>query len=398
MSPNSDSQNSVSILLLGIFLLLAGFDSVHKYGGGVGLASYVVLGGAFVYFAVRDLLPLAERTLTERSAAYLAAAAFIVLLAYVLVMYPLANNGVFGPGSDANDALMIAVTEFLQGHYPYYATTYLGNPIAPLPGTMFMATPFVLIDRLELQNLFWLAVFFLLLRSEFKSNVRALSFFAIILAVSPSIFQNLATGTDHVSNTIYILLAVWLMIRRIPDGSVSLLSKWAPTLLLGIGLSSRSNFFFLIPLLVTFIALRSDWKTAVKYVGAACAVAAAVTLPFYLYDPVNFSPLTLQTHKMNQFNSILPHAGFIFTATAGILAAALAFGLRRDDETGFFRGCAFVQLYSVIFPSVLYSILIGKVNFYFGHVGYGLFFLFFGSLGELKKIGGDRSISLGPPA
>ena len=384
MSETSDETRSRvwTKVLFGTFLLAPGFDAVYKYFGLGGITIYILTWSVVTFAFLEYLWPAARNRLTEKNAIAIAFAIFAILIIYVFGIYDLANNGYFGPGSDANDALITSANEFLNGRYPYYKSTYLGNPIAPLPGAMFMVIPWVFINLVELQNVFWLGVFFFVFRFQFKSYVPAVGLLAIMLVCSPSIFANLATGTDHISNTGYVLTAIWLMIRKIPDANASTAVKIMSAIFLGIGLSSRSNFLFLLPLVFAMIAGLSNWRIAAAYLGLTCAVTLAVTFPFYLYDPAGFAPYNLQMHKMNQFNSILPQAGLILTATALALSGTLAFKQKPGDLASFFRYCAFVQAYAILFTSILHSILTGTLSIYFGHIGYGLFVMFFGAFGQ----------------
>jgi len=83
----------------------------------------------------------------------------LLLIAAFIVLYPVARSGLFGPGSDRDDALNVALQALLSGHYPYYAQTYLGNPPTPMPGALLLALPFFALGTSAWQNLFWLPVF-----------------------------------------------------------------------------------------------------------------------------------------------------------------------------------------------------------------------------------------------
>lgn len=378
MTLNNQTRSYLSIFGFGIFLIIPGLDVILKYFGLIGIAGYLLLSFLALFIGFKLTLPTFLSKLTEKQANILAVLTFTVVIVVVAIMYPLANNGTFGPGSDANDALILGATELLQGHYPFYARTYLGNPIAPMPGSVIMAIPFVLIDLFELQNIFWLAVFFGVVRSYLKSSVYALALLWLILAFSPSSLQNLVTGTDHISNTVYVLTAIWLMIKMIPRPDTAEWKKLLPTVFLGVGLSSRSNFIFLLPLLFSFLVQNAGWKATVKYVGIAGAVCALVTIPFWVYDPAGFTPLLVQANKVTQFESILPHAGIIVPGSLLLLSLLLAPVKMTLDGAVFFRNCAIVQLFSVFIMTAISSAYYGRLDLFFGHIGYGLFFLYFG--------------------
>src|SRR2546426_7380654 len=70
-------------------------------------------------------------------------------LALFIVLYPMADSGLLGPGSDRDDALNVALQTLLVGHYPYGATTYLGNPPTPMPGALILALPFSFLETVR---------------------------------------------------------------------------------------------------------------------------------------------------------------------------------------------------------------------------------------------------------
>lgn len=85
----------------------------------------------------------------------------VALLASVVtafaVLFPHFNSQLPGHGSDRDDALNTAIAAVLHGEYPYARTTYLGNPITPLPGAL-LALPFWLLGNSAFQAVAWLAV------------------------------------------------------------------------------------------------------------------------------------------------------------------------------------------------------------------------------------------------
>ena len=102
-----------------------------------------------------------------------------------------------------------------------------------------------------------------------------------------------------------------------------------------------------------------------------------VVIPFWLYDPAGFTPFNVQSEKVMQFETILPYARVIVPLSGMLLASALSFRKMKPDCIVFFWNCAIVQLFSVLLLSALSSIYSGKLDLYFGHVSYGVFFIFF---------------------
>jgi uncharacterized membrane protein len=69
---------------------------------------------------------------------------------------------------------------------------------------------------------------------------------------------------------------------------------------LGLALSSRLSFLLLVPLLAERLVRRVDVHQAAGSLVVAGLVFVAITLPFYLYDPAGFAPLSIQ-NKFAQF-------------------------------------------------------------------------------------------------
>jgi hypothetical protein len=124
------------------------------------------------------------------------------------------------------------------------------------------------------------------------------------------------------------------------------------------------------------------------YVGLVTLSFISITLPFYLYDPVGFSPLHT-VGKLKQFESVLPHAGPLILAVCGM--AALVLSLQRMDVSRFFRNCAIVQAIPVLFGMVLSLISMGAPGLVFSE--YGLAFLFFG-VGSFASFWGRQPVAI----
>lgn len=376
MEPSRSSSKDLALMTA--FILIASLDSVYKYTGFAGMICYVVAASAFLYLYFRKIFPVLVDRVPLTASVAASVVSLVGLGALAFFLHGLANDGRFGPGSDADDALIIGATELLNGRYPFYPLTYLNNPIAPMPGAVIFAVPFVLAGIYPLQNVFWLAAFFVIVGIWSGSFRRTLFMALPVLAVSPTVFQNLASGTDHIANSVYILLFSLLVIRAAWKQEPRWWEYAVPALLLGIGLSSRSNFAFIVPMLFILLWKVKDLRTGI-WVNAVIGVSfAAVTLPFFLYDPQGFTPLIVQTEKMKQFNGIIPQAGVILAMLALVLALVLSLRKVSERVDTFYQNMAFVQLFILTFTSTLFSIWIGRFDLYFGHIGYGLFVMFFG--------------------
>lgn len=391
MASEKTSNRSFKVFGLAVFLLAPSFDTALKYFGVAGVIVYFAIGTVLVFAGERFILPVFRERISERTANILSVATFAFLTAIALVLYPMANTGRFGGGSDADDALVVAVTELLRGHYPYTLSTYLGNPISPMPGAVFLAIPFVIIGAIHLQNVFWLAVFFIVFRHFEKSSASAIGLIWAMLAFSPTLFQNIVTGADYASNSIYILVLMWILIRSLSDQASATWKPIVAALLLGVALSSRSTFMLMMPIFLSVLVQRAGWKEAIKYLAISGITFIAVTLPFWLYDPAGFAPLRVQSEKLKGIEDVLPYAGIIIPGITGLIAIALSFQNMKADSARFFRNCALVQLFVLFLTSAVYSIKLGHVDFFLQQSGYGMFSLIFGATAFWMYLNNERT-------
>jgi len=99
---------------------------------------------------------------------------FLVLTVAFAVLYPISLRHDVNSGSDREDALRVGLNAIRHHEYPYDAVTYLGNPITPLPGALFLAAPFFALGHVSWQNILWLALFFLFTVRFFRHRATAL--------------------------------------------------------------------------------------------------------------------------------------------------------------------------------------------------------------------------------
>lgn len=154
--------------------------------------------------------------------------------------------------------------------------------------------------------------------------------------------------------------------------------KLLPAVLLGIGLSSRANFVLILPLVFAALIQTTGWRSATKHIAVACAAFAAVTAPFYLYDPQGFSPLHT-SNKLGQFESLIPSPDIFMLLATGVVALALALIPANRNLDVMLANCAVVLALPVIFGIILSSVGNGSLTFEFAY--YGLPSLIFGAAG-----------------
>lgn len=391
---------------LGVSLCVPSLGVVQRYFGNWSTLIYLLAGAAGVLLLLRYRVAVRQWAArrSQRQVIWLTGLTFVVILAALIVVYPMANSNRPGAGSDGDDALNVAVNELIHGRYPYYPKTYLDNPISPLPGAVLLAVPFVLLGSSAYQNFFWLCVFFMAMRTYLHGSRSALLLVWVILALSPAFWYALVTGSDYIANALYVLLfSLWLI--RAASRSGGGVKAMLLAGLLGIGLASRANFLLLTPLLFVALGRVADWKTAFRLTVITGLAYGTVTLPFYLFDPRGFSPLHT-TDELGRFDVLLPHAGLIIPLLTAALAILLALWLGAWPErvngdrlqaargriyaddviTAFFRNSAFVLALPVFCGLALYCI--GLRRPYFGFAAFGLFFLFFGAAPAWRTIFG----------
>lgn len=375
-------------------LLLPSFDMPLKYYGIAGMAAYFLLGLAGILICYYLIIPNLEQKLSERVALALLLLTFAGLVVIVAIGYPLANSGRFGGGSDMDEALIIGATEIVNGRYPYYQRTYLGGLLSPMPGAIILSIPFVLLHLLSYQNIFWLGALAAVVRKFLGRYSYALLVLWTVLAVSPTAYQVLVTGSDHITNTLYILVSMWLVIKA-ADSTSGRFAGLLPALLLGVGLSSRSNFLLLMPLFLSVLVQTAGWKAAIRYCAVAGVAFIAVTLPFWLYDPSGFAPSTVQASKLEALSATLPGAPVIIPFSAFLLSFTLALTRMKSDCAAFFRNCAIVQLFALYFPSLVYAAGQGELMLFLGTAGYGMFTILFAAVSAwiyLSKPGSESRL------
>src|SRR5437588_4811961 len=361
---------------------------VQKFFGNIGVLIYLIATAGLLWLVCKYASRFYLSQISEGQALFLAAATLIGLVLIFAFVYPKANVHLPGKGLDADDALNLAVSELLHGRYPFYARTYLDNPVANLPGTILLAVLFAFLGNSAYQNFFWLMMFFIAVSLSDRSWRLGLTFLWLILIFSPVVMYYLVTGGDDPANAIYVLVFLLLLVHCVCIDA----GRWKAAMaaaLLGIGLSSRTNFLLVMPQLFSVLTIKAGWRVALKYVVLSAVSCAALTLPFWMYDPPGFSPFRAQARKLTQFQNILPFAGMLVPLLGGSIALALAWrSLTRRRET-WLRDCAIVQGFLVISLVTLSAIRERTISLVL--TGYGVFFLFFGVLAFAEKYS-DRSV------
>jgi hypothetical protein len=341
------------------------------------LTAYVAIAAVLLWLALVWIAPRLDRMLTPRiSLAVLSFMLVLVFGAYVRIHPRIDTQGFrlaghsFG-ASDNDDAIDLAITEVLEGRYPYRARTFLNNPITPMPGALLLAFPFYLLGDSAVQNVFWLAVFFGAVAIFYRSAFTAAVLAVLALILSPNVVYHVLLGGDYIANAIYVLTFSALLIESARKQETFWRSAaWAA--LLGMGLSSRLNFVLILPL-VFFGLLKS---TSPERTGLLCAIVlgtfGAITLPFYLYDPSGFSPL----HTVDKLSVFGAYRWAPLALPAAGAALALALALRKGafELPVFMRDVFAVQAFVIVGGFLLASIHRKELDLVYSH--FAVLFLF----------------------
>lgn len=304
-------------LLLG--LVAAGAMPMTVKYGGVPLT----LAYAAVLAAAGMVIAAVQRGARLPAGRWQAAALALALTAAFAVLYPLAQSGLLGPGSDRDEALSIAIQALLDGRFPYGGRTYLGGPVTPLPGALLIGMPFHLLGAVAVQNVaVTLAVVLALGRTLRELPARWL-LPGVVTLVNPGFMQDYVTGGDYAVNALYVGAALWGAVRAV-DGGV----PWrmaAAAALLGVAVCSRPVYGVAVVILAAHGWHRRGPAAGLGPGALAAGVALALALPFYLHDPAGFSPLHV-TGK-------LPPGAWPLEVVLPVLAAVAAAVLCRRPLT-----------------------------------------------------------------
>jgi hypothetical protein len=298
-------------------------------------------------------------SVVQRFGPLLVLGAALTTACFVVAVYPIANSGFYGGGSDADDALDIAVRALLAGHYPYYERTYLGGEIAPMPSALVLASPFIILFGVSAwQNIPWLFVLAGLLAAYARRWTVAVPVFMAVTTASPLTMQQLATGGDRFTDAVAILL-----IAALADGTVRL--KRVPwclgALFAGLALTTRPNLILLAPLMLASVWRHFGRRRALSALFIALACAAAVTLPFWLVSPADFAPLT-ESKKLGILDQRLPGLGLLVITTTGLVGCLAGLWPRIANRLPL--ACALVQAIPITA-----GVVAGDLNL----LSYGLF-------------------------
>lgn len=359
--------------------------AIVEKAGFTALIAYIVIAPMVCWWAMMHFrLWLRAHCARPSIDVVVAAVLFIGVLSLYLYVHPRIDTAGFRIGGasvgagDSDDAIDVAITELTGGRYPYYAHTFLGNPLSPLPGALLLALPFYVIGDSALQNVFWTAIFFWFVQRRLHS-LRAMGMLAaLVVCLSPNVAYQIAQGTDYGANAIYVLIFTALLISQVRrDGRASAAAVLCAALL-GIGLSSRLNFLVILPFVFFTLRCAASWRTAAFLCATALITFVGITAPFYVYDPAGFSPL-------HTFDKLSVRGSLRWMTFVALLIACVLCGMLVMRRRGVYtlaalaRDMAVIMAFLVLISLVTQSLARGEV--FLNAMHFGTLSLFFGVFG-----------------
>jgi hypothetical protein len=281
---------------------------------------------------------------------YFAALWVFVAVLYVIV-FPIAQRRSYR--NDSDDALILACTQLLHHHFPYYERTFLGNPITPMPGALLLALPFQMLGRVSLQALFWIGLFIWFSISYFSFRSTAFAFLIVTILANAHTLVNILDGADYPVNWIYICIGTLLFLSYAERGFT-----WQFVLsgvFMGVALSSRPTYVLVIvPLIVAYLMQQVGAMIALRRIALPLFVMAVVTAPFYLYDPRHFSPFHV-ADRLSFLPEQLQHQVVLLLIVLTIATSCIGFFVRLTRSRLFLlAGIASAVL--LVTPGVIWAL------------------------------------------
>lgn len=287
---NINIKNLKYSLLISILLFFPTVQVVSKFFGTLFLAFYLF----FLFISLLSVFEIESRSdladVVKRRERLLAAAWLGLMAAALAILYPVAQSGLLGRGSDRDEALMLGVQALLDGRYPYYERTQFGGRLTPMPGAFLLGAPFHLAGSVVAQNLFYGAIcVFLAARVLAPLRTRWLLLPLLTLG-NAAYMQDYTTGGDFILNALYVAVAMFFCARAVDDPASGVKTLALSAAFLGLVICVRPVYVVAAVAVVAYAAGRRGWRWGAVCALTTGAVAALVIAPFALYDWNAFVP------------------------------------------------------------------------------------------------------------
>ncbi len=345
---------------------------------------YSVVVGLMLIFARRYLFSnLGMRYSSNTSIIFILFFVFVLIVLFMLI-YPVATSGYFGGGSDRDEALNMAVSSLLKGEYPYYQLTYVqgrphelgldGHKITPLPGELIISLLFFLLfGNAAYQLFFWLLITIFLISKLLDSAQQSVFIVVAGYLLLPVMLHESLTGGDLLCNSLWILDGVLMLYL-----SKSQKALVGASVFLGFALSSRINFLLITPLITGLCFQKVGLKKTVLSGVTLATSFLLITLPFYFYDPTNFSP-SHTYNKLGIFDELIPHIGLIVPLASGLFSILFMFKFQGHPLMDWLYAMTVILALPILAATLLQSIVRERLDF-IEYAWYGLSWLYFALL------------------
>ncbi|MFC5063954.1 hypothetical protein [Actinomycetospora atypica] len=314
------------LLVLALMLAVVSSFTTFSLGAQGGTAAYTV--GAVVVLAV--LVPAAAPALRRTPSWALWALVVLVLTALVTAFVlgvPDGYRAAFGAGSDRADALDVVLTRLSEGLYPYAASTYVGNPISPLPGSFVLAAPFWwATGDASWQNVLWLVLLLGLVNGGPRLRPVPTVLWALVVVGGLEVLREFVVGDDLVWSAVPAALAVaWLL--RCAHGPTPRLVVAA--LLVGLTTCTRPHLVLVLVAAAVAVGVLAGLRRALLVGGLAAAVWAVLIAPFLTGGLARFSPVHVAA-KVTGDRAITPGIVVVAVVALAVVVGA-AWWLRASS-------------------------------------------------------------------
>lgn len=331
-----------------------------KFGGYPLLIIYSLFITLY-YSKLKSIFNLIKNILSQKQALIFAIVTLIVVILIApYFLYPIADLGFkTGGGSDADNGVITAINALIDLKYPYYTKSYLGNPPGPLPGALILSVPFVLLGNMAFQNIFWLIILFFCVKKVFGDWRYSLLFIWTLIFTSPASLHEVIVSGYKLSHTIIVLVFLIFLINNL-SSSTSCWKKYLSAIFLGIALSSRGDLILILPVLFSYLMQNMGLRKSIKYFLAVLIAFVVITLPFYLYDPSSFTPISVQLSKILYSDPTLNMIKIIIVI---IVCLLMSLQKMNNNKIRLFESIAIVLITAPLLAATTFSIESGQLDF-----------------------------------
>lgn len=334
-----------------------GMGEVWNVGGAATALGY----GLTVTAATLVLRPWVAERLGRAPAWVLPALVAVVVAgltaAFVVGVPPLYRDAL-GVGSDRADALGVALSRLADGLYPYGATTYLGNPITPLPGALLLAAPFWgATGYAGWQNPVWLLLLLAVLRGRRPLRARPTLTWVLVAVGGLEVLREFLVGDDLVTGAVPAVAALaWTL--RVADGR-STAAVAAVAMVLGVTTCTRPHLVLVLVVVFAAVGVRAGARRALLVGGCAGLAWVVLIVPFLLGGLARFSPLHVVA-KVTGDRAVT--VGIVVVALVAVVLLVAALAAARPSTTAGVGWCCAAVLFTPSVLSLVKGLVVGPTT------------------------------------